>query len=174
MRYKMLGLLVLMLSARLLKADLIADVTVTAGPPVWSYTLINNELLDSPNFITSFSLTVDAPIIVTGTPTGWDFSTDDATYVFWYNTDPALPYPHDVAPGASLGGFSISSTATSSELLSYGLSGWDHSLDQPGPTVAGTVLSPSSSATVPEPNSVYLLLGAMGFLAVKRRHANRR
>ena len=64
---------------------------------------------------------------------------------FWYNTDPALPYPHDVRPGASLAGFSISSTATSSELLSYGLSGWDHSLDQPGPTVAGTVLAFSFS-----------------------------
>ena len=150
----------MMFSSRLLLAGLIADVTVAAGPPVWSYTLFNNELADSPNFISSFSLAVNAPITVTGTPTGWDFSTDNSTFVFWFNADPVLPYPNDVAPGASLGDFSLSSTATSSELLSYGLTGWDHTLDEPGPTVSGSVLAPSDSAptSTPEPGTLWLLV----------------
>jgi len=58
----------------------------------------------------------------------------------------------------------LSSTTTSSQLLDFGLSGWDHTLDQPGPTATGTVLAPSITANVPEPNSVVLLLSGMFFL----------
>lgn len=159
--------LVVLLSGRILEAGLISNVTVAAGPPIWSYTLVNSEPADSPNFISTFSLAVNAPVTVTGTPAGWDFSTDNASFVFWFNTDPALPYPNDIAPGTSLGGFSLTSTTTSSDLLSYGLTGWDHTLDQPGPTVSGTVLSPSVSAPAssPEPGTSWLLM-AGGSLAL--------
>ena len=160
----------MMFSSRLLLAGLIADVTVAAGPPIWSYTLFNNEPADSPNFISSFSLAVNAPITVIGTPAGWDFSTDNSTFVFWFNADVSLPYPNDVAPGASLGGVSLSSTATSSELLSYGLSGWDHTLDEPGPTVSGTVLAPSVSGplSTPEPSGVTLFGSGLLFFVCRR------
>lgn len=160
--------LITILSSQLLKADLIANVAATAGPPLWSYTVFNNEQANSPNFISSFSLTVNAPITVTSTPTGWDASTDNATFVFWFNTDLALPYSHDIAPGASLAGFSLSSTTTSSQLLSYGLSGWDHSADQPGPTTAGSVLAPSAAA-VPEPATVPLVGLSVLSLIIWRR-----
>jgi hypothetical protein len=158
MRCRLLALFALSFSSHLLQAGLIADVTATAGPSVWSYTLLNNESADSSFFISSFILTVNAPVTVVATPAGWDFSTDNATFVFWFDTDPVLPYPDDVAPSSSLGGFSVSSTASFSELLSYGLSGWDHTLDQPGPTTDGTVLAPSESAptSIPEPNSLIL------------------
>jgi len=46
----------MILSAPLARADLIANVTVTPGPSVWSYTLFNNEPTSSSDFITSFSL----------------------------------------------------------------------------------------------------------------------
>ena len=171
MHHKMFALPVVALFMPLLRAGLIADVMATPGPTVWSYTLFNNEPTGSPNFIDSFSLTVNAPITVTGTPAGWDFSTDDTTFVFWFNTDPALPYPHDVAPGSSLGGFSLTSTATSSQLLSYGLAGWDHSLDQPGPTTAGTVLVPSNvQQSVPEPPT-WSLLGSTAVMILLRHRA---
>lgn len=169
MRYPMCALAML-LSTPLLRADLIADVMAAAGPPVWSYTLLNNEAANSPNFISSFSLAVNAPITVTSTPIGWDFNTDGDTFVFWFNTDAALPYPHDVAPGAFLSGFSLSSTTTTSALLSFGLSGWDHTLDQPGPTTAGTVLSPSMVSNVAETRSLVLVgIGLIGFLLARWR-----
>ncbi len=126
-------------------ADLIANVRVNGSPPVWSYTLSNNEPTNSPNFISSFILTVNAPITTVGTPPGWDFVTDNSTYVYWFNTDVSLPYPHDIAPGTSLAGFSFSSTAPSSQPLSADVSAWDHIADGPGPTVINPVLAPSTA-----------------------------
>jgi hypothetical protein len=171
MTYKSLIVLVFIVSGRLLEAGLISNVTVAAGPPIWSYTLVNAEPANSPNFISSFSLAVDAPITVTGTPAGWDFSTDNTTFVFWFNADPVLPYPNDVAPGTSLGGFSLTSTTMSSDLLSYGLTGWDHSLDEPGPTTAGTVLAPSVSESVstPEPVTFVLLFPVLVAIGWRQR-----
>lgn len=167
MHYKVFA--VMIAAARLLRADLIANVAVTPGPPIWSYTLFNDEPSSSPEFITSFSLTVNAPITVTGTPAGWDVSTDGDTFVSWFNTDPALPYPHDIAPGASLSGFSISSTTASSQLLSYGLSAWDHTLDQLGPSAVSTISAPSVAATVPETASGGLVTFCIfGFIVWRR------
>lgn len=166
--------LALMQSSTLLRADMIATVTVSPGPSTWSYTLFNNDPLSSPDFISSFSLSVNAPITVTGTPTGWDFSTDHATFIFWFNADPEFPYPNDVAPGSSLAGFALISSATSSQLLTYGLAGWDHSLDEPGPTVAGTVLAPSLISAVPEPKSLFLLIGGAFLLVAYHRRTHSR
>jgi hypothetical protein len=174
MHHRSFFVLALIFSCRLLQADIITAVTVTPGPPVWSYTLFNNEPANSPNFITAFTLSVAAPIAVTGTPTGWDFLTDDLTFVQWFNTDLALPYLHDIAPGTSLGGFSVSSTAVSSQLLSYGLSGWDHTADAPGPGASGNALAPSeASSSVPEPSTAYFLSYSILAMAVLRHRTRR-
>src|ERR1035441_10862708 len=112
---------------------------VSTGPTVWTYTVFNDQAPGDPNYISSFVLEVAAPVFAITAPDGWISITDNISYVQWFNTDPTLPYPHDIAPGASLGGFSLSSTMAFSEMLSYGLSGWDHTLDEPGPSVSGTI-----------------------------------
>ena len=147
-----------------------ADVIVSAS--TWTYTLHNDETLGSPNYITSFSLSFNAPITVVSAPVGWDATTDNASYVFWFNTDQSLPYPNDVGPGNALSGFVIGSTTTISETLGYSVLAWDHSQDAPGPSALGGILAPSTPAAVPEPSTVTTFsIGALSLLlfAVRRR-----
>ena len=163
--------IILCVSMQNAKAQTLASrVSGTVGPPSWSYTLSNDESANSANYITSFNLSVSAPVTVTSTPAGWDYQTDNLTYVYWFNTDPTLPYPNDIAPGASLGGFTIQSAATLSTMHDFGLSGWDHSADAPGPTFQGLVLAPSVAAT-PAPSAlVTVLIGAIpGVMLLRRR-----
>jgi hypothetical protein len=122
-----------------------AHVQVSTQPGVWSYTLFNDEPLDSPLFIATFSLGIVAPVSVIGTPDGWSFLTDNATSVLWYATDAALPYPHHIAPGTSLAGFTIQSARTASEATGFVLTGWDHQANQAKLSRPGSVLSPSRS-----------------------------
>ena len=130
----------------------------------YSYTLYNDEPVGSSFYIANFTLTLPEPISfnVMSSPTGWNVSTDNRSFVFWYNTDLSLPYPNDVAPGNSLDGFSIQSTVPSSaQFVSDEIDAWDHSLDQPGPTVVGNILGPQVAINaVPEP-SVEPFLGAI-------------
>lgn len=143
------------------KTQLQAHIDSMAGPPVWSYTLFNDEPTISPDYITSFSLSVDAPIEVTSSPTGWDFQTDNITYVQWFNTDQGLPYPHDIAPGTSMGGFSILSISASSQQSTFGLESWDHVVDAPGFTSDGMIAAPIGATTVPEPGLLALFVSAL-------------
>jgi hypothetical protein len=126
-------------------AELATRVEVAAGPPSWSYTLFNDEPAESPQFIKFFQLDVGAPFTVTGTPAGWGFDTDGSSYVLWFNTDEQLPYPNDVAPGASLGGFEIESAAPDSVSSPFGLVAWDHDTDQAGLVTLGEVLAPGNA-----------------------------
>jgi PEP-CTERM motif len=149
----------------------LSNVSVTAGPPVWSYTVVNDEPLGSPDYVYAFTLAVSAPVTVIGTPAGWDDQTDGASFVSWFNTDAALPYPHDIAPGNSLSGFQISSSALYSQSLSFTVSDWDHSLDQPGPTFSDITLAPSTvpPTPVPEPTTLLLFGTAAAGLIWRRR-----
>lgn len=143
--------------------NLASHIDVSVNSSIWTYTLINDEPANSPNYINSFSLAVDAPITVTNTPNGWDYQTDGSSYVLWFNTDIALPYPHDVAPATSLGGFEIGSPNAASIAQVVGLDSWDHFADAPGTTLTTTVLAPSSPNAVPEPSSMAVfILGLMG------------
>lgn len=151
---------------------LAGHVDTSTGSAVWMYNVFNDQSLGDSIFISSFTLEVASPVFGITSPDGWTFSTDNASFVQWFNTDPALPYPNDIAPGTSRGGFSVTSTATSSQLLSYGLSGWDHTADQPGPSVAGIVLAPSVVTAIPEPSSASMLSGALLWALV--RHCVRR
>jgi hypothetical protein len=149
----------------ILRADpiLAAHIETLVSPPgVWSYTLFNDEPLASSNYIFAFSLTINAPVVVTGVPDGWTVDTDNVSFVFWFNTDLALPYPHDIAPGSSLGGFSISSPGAVPGLSSAAIAGWDHLLDAPGPLSSDILVSsPSSPTPVPEPSSAMLLVAPL-------------
>lgn len=119
-----------------------AHVVATMQTATWNYTLFNDEPATSTQFLSGFSLTVAAAISVTGTPSGWDVDTDNFSYVFWYATDLALPYPNQVAPGGSLGGFQLQSPTPRSESTPYVITSWMHDSDAAGLVVPGSVASP--------------------------------
>ncbi|HEX8614778.1 MAG TPA: hypothetical protein VF800_26140 [Telluria sp.] len=108
----------------------------------WNYTLTNDEAGASRRSIATFSLGIAAPVAVTGIPAGWAVETDGRTFVLWYAADDAPPYPRQVAPGASLGGFQLMSTRTRSEASAAALTAWDHASDDAGPVVSDYVLTP--------------------------------
>lgn len=152
-----------------------AHAAVAISGQTWSYTLFNDEPSGSPNYGANFALSVSAPFTVTGTPTGWNYTTNNLTYVSWYNADLDYPYPHDIAPGASLGGFSIQSSATSGAQDFYEIRAWDHTADALGPfSGPATVLVPST-APVPETTTLraaFILLG-LGSLAIRNQKRTR-
>lgn len=160
-RISALVILCLLLGAQRTQAQLTAHAEVNQTGAIFAYTLFNDELVGSPNFLSLFHLDVNAPITVTSTPTGWDFVTDNSTYVDWFNTDTQLPYPNDVAPGSSLSGFTIESTVSTSESLFYTVNSWDHGNDTPGPATQSLIGVPSVVAaadpTIPEPSTLTLL-----------------
>src|SRR5262249_28997305 len=129
------GLFALLFGMQQANAQLLAHAELNQSGSVFSYTVFNDEPAGSPNFLSTFHLTVNAPITVTGIPIGWDFATDNSTYVDWFNTDSTLPYPHDVAPGTSLGGFTVESTVDTTDTLDYTVTTWDHTADSSGPVI---------------------------------------
>lgn len=117
-------------------------VVASVQPAVWSYTIFNDEAPGSNLFISAFSLDIVAPIGVLRTPPGWRVLTDSLTYVGWYATDTAQPYPSHIAPGTSLAGFEIQSATSKSESTSYALSSTDHQTGNSGLAGIDLVLSP--------------------------------
>jgi hypothetical protein len=157
------------------------DLTTELAPlPTWSYTLFNDEIQGSTNYLSTFTLTINAPVTITGSPDGWNFTTDNMTYVYWFNQDATLPYPHDIAPGASLGGFTLSSILGVSQAASATITAWDHLADAPGPSVSKSTLSPyAPSASTPEPQGFALyfsMLAAFGVIRFKSQwlHCHRK
>jgi hypothetical protein len=157
MRATIISFLVLIACSSSVQAQLASHAQVTTNQNNWFYTLFNDEATGSSNYVTSFALNINAPIAVVNAPAGWDFQTDNLSYVYWFNTDPGLPYPHDIVPGASLSGFTFQSTS-SSTLSDYILAGWDHAVDAPGPSVTAQILSPSN---VPEPTTPVVLFSTV-------------
>ena len=147
-------------------------VTIGSDHPLldqWAYTLTNNEPVGSPDFIYSFQVLLDAPTQVTGSAPGWAFQTDNQSFVTWTNTDAVLPYPHDVAPGASLGGFLLSSPGSGSDPSSGQAFAWDHVLDMQGPSsIEERVVAPGPEfSVVPEPSMLVPLVLALSLLMVR-------
>lgn len=147
--------LLFLLAAVASNGQLAVHVDVNQVGDSWTYTLTDDEPLGSPNYLTSFGLEVSAPVTVIGVPSGWDFITDNASYVYWFDTDASVPYPDDVAPGDTLSGFALQSTGATSSLFSDNIAAWDHSADAPGPSYLGETFAPTIAAVataVPEPN----------------------
>ena len=120
------------------------QVSVDLVASTWSYTVFNDELVgSSQRFINAISIDMTAPFTVTGTPTGWAVDTDNFSYVLWFAVDVQLPYPHHVAPQASLGGFQIMSARGSSESKGLSITSWNHQTDQADLTALGDTSVPS-------------------------------
>jgi len=119
-----------------------ARIQATLQSAVWRYTLFNDEPTGSPHHLAALSITVAAPVSVTGTPQGWVAETDNFTYVGWLAIDEQLPYPSHVAPGASLGGFEIQSPTALSESTSCVINAWRHDTDAAGLIMTDLVATP--------------------------------
>ncbi|RSZ57368.1 hypothetical protein HF313_11530 [Massilia atriviolacea] len=115
----------------------------------WNYTVFNDEAPASGRAIATLSLSIAAPVAVTGIPPGWAVETDGRSFVLWYAADDAPPYPHQVAPGAALGGFQLASTRSLSEATPAALSSWQHGGDEAGPVLSDYVLTPYRFADRP-------------------------
>lgn len=167
-------ILVALSAIRASAQDFLAHLQGVQTGNAFNYTLFNDELTGSPNYAYTFQVLVNAPITVASTPDGWDFETDGATFINWFTVFSGPPYPNDVAPGESLGGFQIVSGIITSELQNYGVVSWDHNADVDGPSTAGFVISPSQQALVaaPEPCTwAFIFLGGsiFGLTTRKRR-----
>jgi len=136
------------LSASVLAANITANTSV---PDVWTYTIFNNQTAGSPDYVDQFTIAISAPITVIATPAGWSDSiglVDGVMSIQWWSNGDSS----DLAPGASLGGFSIRSNTTTSVMGNADLNSWDHSAEDPGPnSVTIQVATPSQNAQVPEP-----------------------
>jgi hypothetical protein len=119
-----------------------AHLQASIGTATWEYTLFNDEPSGSPQYLFGFSLTIVSPVSVTGTPPGWAFETDNLTYVGWFAEDISMPYPNQLAPGRSLGGFQLQSATSQSESTSYVITSWRHDIDDAGLVSPGAVASP--------------------------------
>jgi hypothetical protein len=160
------------LSASILAANITTNTTV---PDTWTYTIINNQPAGSPDYVDQFTIAISGPITVTATPAGWTDSiglVDGVMSVTWSsNGDPT-----DLAPGASLGGFSIFSTTSTSVLENADVNSWDHTANGPGPnSVVMQVETPSDP--VPEPWTgstvgLSLLVGSLWLRKKSRRRTS--
>ncbi len=166
--------LVLILSLGPAYGQLMAHCEAVQTGVDFAYTIFSDEPLSSTYYLSMFSLDVGAPVTVTGSPGGWDYVTDGATYVSWFSTDAELPYPHDVPPGASLSGFRLTSASAAADLLPATLLSWDHEADESGPIAPLDVLSPTAEAAIPDsPTSLLACIAAVvGSLGFVRRSKN--
>jgi len=121
---------------------LAARLVSTTATNYWNYTLSNDETAASGLHVATLALSVAAPVTVTGTPPGWTVETDNMTYVLWRADDYLPPYPRQIAPGQSLGGFQLMSARTRSEATPAVLTAWNHALDDAGPVLADYALTP--------------------------------
>lgn len=161
------------LSASILAANITSNISV---PGVWTYTIVNNETTGSPNFVDQFSIAINASVTVTATPAGWTDSiglVDGVMSITWSSNDSST----DLAPGGTLGGFSLSSPGSNNVLANADVNSWDHVANQPGPNSAVLqVNSPSAPASVPEPWTgstvgLALLVGSLWLRKKSRRPA---
>jgi hypothetical protein len=120
-----------------------AHVTVAVTGTNLSYTLSNDESAASQAYLDVFHLEANAPFTVLSTPAGWDFRTDNFTYVDWFCTNTTAPYPNDIAPGVSLSGFTLQSKVATLEAFNLVLISWDHGITNSGSSLQATVQAPS-------------------------------
>jgi len=179
MNLKFLALLVFFcLAVTAARAQFSEHILSTQTGQTFNYTVYNDEPSGSPYYIDSFAFFVDGPLSSVSAPTNWEFYSDYATYVEFFNIDLALPYPDDIAPGASLSGFSIQSPTTLSDTEQAFVLSWDHTNDISGPFDTTTVLVPDGYGIglAPESSSFIsftMLLTIGGIIAIFTRKRSR-
>ncbi len=161
-------LLIIVFTVYTANADVVTTVISLATGDQWSYTLFNDSPPVSDDWLSTFTLYIDAPVTVTGSPANWDFATDGAAFITWFNTDLEFPFPDDIPPGSFLGGFSLVSQNAISGTGVYTVSSWDHTLNGPGPVVGGNVSVPIYDEVVPEPRSGMLLSVSILVVVLRR------
>jgi hypothetical protein len=121
------------------------EFAVQPNAGTWSYKFFNDEAAGSPRYVNAVSLDIDnSPFVVTGPPPGWAADTDNVSYVLWFSTDIAPPYPSHIAPGLSLGGFQIQSARiVTAESTGLSITSWNHQTDMADLITFGTALTPS-------------------------------
>jgi len=120
-----------------------AHVVLAQDGTNFTYTLFNDDPATSREYLNALHLNPNAPFEVASTPSGWTFVTDNFSYIDWFCTNPLLANPNDVAPGASLGGFSIRSSIATSEASSFAMTSWYRGLTNSGSLAEGSVKVPS-------------------------------
>lgn len=156
------------------KADTMLP-SVTESQPnayIWSYSISNNAPADSGDYVYGFELAIQATITTVKAPEGWNYQTDQYSYVYWFSNSTAAPYPDDLPPGASLSGFILSANALSGASESAILS-WNHFTDDLGAVSYAAVDAPMGEAA-PEPVSGVLFICGIGltFWRTRARHTS--
>jgi hypothetical protein len=107
------------------------------------YTLFNDEALGSQLYLNAYHLEANAPFDTILSPQGWNFVTDNFTYVDWFCTNSNVPSEKDIAPGTSLAGFGLQSKVATPEAFNCVLGSWDHAVTNTGPAVIDSISAPS-------------------------------
>ncbi|WP_377704013.1 hypothetical protein [Pseudoduganella sp. UC29_71] len=108
----------------------------------WNYELVNEEEAGSGLDIASFTLSLAAPITVTGIPLGWTMETDSVSFVRWSVLPQDQGTSGRIGPGRSLSGFQLMSPHTRSEATLSTLGAWDHVTGRAGPAVQDYAVVP--------------------------------
>lgn len=120
-----------------------AHVTLTQNGTNFLYTLFNDEPVSSQEYLNVLHLSPNGPFEVGSTPSGWVFVTDNLSYIDWYCINPLVVNPNDVAPGSSLGGFSLRSSLDTTEASTYALTSWYRGLTNNGSLAEAAIQVPS-------------------------------
>jgi hypothetical protein len=147
LQFILLTLTSLMVSSAIAMAQ--ATATVDQTNTNFNYTVCNNAPTNSVEYLISFQLLVNAPVSVVGSPTGWEYCTDNSTYINWFCTDTAIPFTHAILPGKTLAGFSIVSMVTNSSAGAFVLSTWNIATSNSDVEYQATVPSPYISSVIP-------------------------
>ena len=124
-----------------------ANVILTQNGTSFAYTLFNDENMGSSLYVNNFYLRVNAPFAVVSHPQGWNYLTDNYTYVDWYCADSSEPYQNQLAPGASLSGFVLQSQVDSTQQFNCVIGSWDLSVTNVGSDYDGLIAAPSVFAS---------------------------
>lgn len=108
----------------------------------WNYELVNEEDAGSGLDIVGFTLSLAAPITVTGIPLGWTMETDSVSFVRWSVLQQDQGVPGRIGPGRSQSGFQLMSPHTRSEATLSTLDAWNHAANRAGPALLDYAVVP--------------------------------
>src|SRR5512138_3892751 len=112
--------------------ELLARVELRQSGTNFYYTVYNDEAATSGRYVPDWHLTLRSPVQAVFTPPGWDYMTDNSTYVSFFSKDSEEPFSNDIAPGASLSGFGVAAITSASESLAFSVGTWQHGTTNSG------------------------------------------